>query len=53
MSAAPGKIIETIEVRSARPRSVDNVDQGYLANRNHIMGLLRDSRSFAEGGVRP
>jgi NitT/TauT family transport system ATP-binding protein len=52
MSAAPGKIIETIEVKSARPRSVDNVDQGYLANRNHIMGLLRNSRSLVEGGSR-
>jgi len=53
MSAAPGKIVETIEVKSARPRSVDNVYQGYLANRNHIMGLLRNSRSLGEGGVRP
>jgi NitT/TauT family transport system ATP-binding protein len=46
MSAAPGTIIETVEVRSARPRSVDNVDQSYLANRNHIMGLLRSSPSL-------
>lgn len=41
MSAAPGRIIETIEVRSSRPRSVDAVDEAYLASRNRIMRLLR------------
>jgi NitT/TauT family transport system ATP-binding protein len=48
MSAAPGKIIETIEVSSTRPRSVDNVDESYLVNRNHIMGLLRTRRNRSE-----
>jgi len=41
MSTAPGRIVETIEVQSARPRSVDNVDASYVANRNRIMRLLR------------
>jgi NitT/TauT family transport system ATP-binding protein len=40
MSAAPGRIVETIEIQSARPRSVDNVDESYLVNRNRIMRLL-------------
>ena len=40
MSASPGRIVETIEVTSARPRTVDHVDATYLSNRNRIMHLL-------------
>jgi NitT/TauT family transport system ATP-binding protein len=41
MSASPGRIVDTIEVTSARPRSVDAVDDTYIAHRNRIMRLLR------------
>jgi len=41
MSAAPGRIIDSIEVTSARPRSVEQVDNTYIANRNRLMHMLR------------
>jgi NitT/TauT family transport system ATP-binding protein len=41
MSTAPGRIIETIELGERQNRSVDNVDENYVANRNRIMRLLR------------
>jgi NitT/TauT family transport system ATP-binding protein len=47
MSTAPGRIVETIDVQSARPRSVDNVDETYVANRNRIMRLLRHREDAA------
>jgi len=40
MSPAPGRIIDSIDVLSARPRSVENIDAGYVENRNRIMRLL-------------
>ena len=45
MSAAPGKIIETVEIEQERPRHVDQVDAAFLKNRNHIIGLLRRPRT--------
>ncbi|WP_246102714.1 ABC transporter ATP-binding protein [Methylobacterium terricola] len=41
MSAGPGRIVETLDVASPRPRRVDDVDATYLANRNRIMRRLR------------
>lgn len=41
MSAGPGRIIETIEVETQRPRNVDVVSENFVNNRNHIIGLLR------------
>jgi len=41
MSNGPGKIIESIEIDSARPRRVDAMTEDFLKNRNHIIGLLR------------
>jgi NitT/TauT family transport system ATP-binding protein len=41
MSAGPGRIVETLDIASPRPRRVDDVDATYLANRNRIMRLLR------------
>jgi NitT/TauT family transport system ATP-binding protein len=41
MSPAPGRIIETIEVTSPRPRAVDQIDEAYVARRRRILGLLR------------
>ena len=45
MSAAPGKIIETVEIEQERQRHVDQVDAAFLKNRNHIIGLLRRPRA--------
>jgi NitT/TauT family transport system ATP-binding protein len=53
MSVAPGRIVETIDVASARPRSVDNVDETYLANRNRIMRLLRHRDEADAAGAPP
>ncbi|MGI9379622.1 MAG: ABC transporter ATP-binding protein [Methyloligellaceae bacterium] len=47
MSTSPGKIIDSIEIGSARPRRVDEMTEDFLTNRNRIMRLLRkpaDSR---------
>lgn len=41
MSTGPGRIVESIEVGSKRPRSVETVDAHFIANRNQIMKLLR------------
>jgi NitT/TauT family transport system ATP-binding protein len=41
MSAGPGRIVETIEVGSSRPRSVEMIDEEFIRNRNRIMHLLR------------
>ena len=46
MSSGPGRIIETIDVDSRRPRHVDDVDSTYLARRNLIM------RRLHHGGAR-
>ena len=43
MSANPGTIVETLEVRAGRPRSVETIDESFVANRNRIMRLLRHS----------
>ncbi len=45
MSAAPGKVIETVEIEQERPRHVDQVDSDFLKNRNHIIGLLHRPRT--------
>ncbi len=45
MSAAPGKIIETVEIEQEHQRHVDQVDAAFLKNRNHIIGLLRRPRA--------
>lgn len=41
MSSGPGRIIETIDIDTDRPRHVDAIDQDFITNRNHIIGLLR------------
>ena len=41
MSAGPGRIVETIDVDSPRPRKVDEVTETFMTNRNRIMRLLR------------
>jgi NitT/TauT family transport system ATP-binding protein len=41
MSSAPGRFIDTIDVISARPRSVEQVDDTYVTNRARILRLLR------------
>lgn len=41
MSAGPGRIVETIEIVTQRPRHVDAISQDFVENRNHIIGLLR------------
>lgn len=41
MSTGPGRIVESIDVTSARPRKVDEMTEEFLTNRNRIMRLLR------------
>jgi NitT/TauT family transport system ATP-binding protein len=41
MSAAPGKIIDTVAVNSPRPRSVSHIDADYIAKRARMFQLLR------------
>jgi NitT/TauT family transport system ATP-binding protein len=41
MSAAPGRFIDEIAIHSARPRSVEQIDDAFLANRARILRLLR------------
>ncbi len=41
MSAGPGRIVESIDVDTPRPRKVDEVTEDFLDNRNRIMRLLR------------
>ena len=47
MSAGPGRIVDSIDVDSARPRIVDEVSEDFLIHRNRIMRLLRN-RDLAE-----
>jgi NitT/TauT family transport system ATP-binding protein len=44
MSAAPGRIIERIDVDIARPRSVDRIDGSFIAKRARLIELLRQTR---------
>ena len=41
MSAAPGRIVDEIEVTSARPRSIEALDDTFIANRARMLRLLR------------
>ncbi len=41
MSAAPGRITDSLDVDSPRPRSVETIDANHLRQRNQIMALLR------------
>jgi NitT/TauT family transport system ATP-binding protein len=43
MSAAPGRIIERIDVNLARPRSVERLEASFIAKRARIIELLRQS----------
>ena len=43
MSSAPGRFIDRIDVTRPRPRSVEQVDAGYLAHRTRMLRLLRHS----------
>ncbi|MBF0276748.1 MAG: ABC transporter ATP-binding protein [SAR324 cluster bacterium] len=45
MSEGPGRIIDSFEVQSDRPRVVDQVDEHFVANRNRITKLLRQSHA--------
>jgi len=44
MSAAPGRIIERIDVDLGRPRSVERLEASFIAKRARIIELLRQSR---------
>jgi NitT/TauT family transport system ATP-binding protein len=44
MSNAPGRIIKTIPVDSARPRSVEAIDDAFIKRRAEIINLLRRSQ---------
>jgi NitT/TauT family transport system ATP-binding protein len=41
MSAGPGRIIDSIDVTTSRPRSVELIDEAFVKDRNRIMQLLR------------
>lgn len=41
MSAAPGRIDDEITINSKRPRSVERIDDTYVANRSRMLRLLR------------
>jgi NitT/TauT family transport system ATP-binding protein len=43
MSAAPGRFIDDIAIDSARPRSVEQIDDAYIERRSHMLRLLRAS----------
>jgi NitT/TauT family transport system ATP-binding protein len=43
MSAAPGRIIERIEVDLGRPRSVERLDPSFITKRARLIELLRQS----------
>jgi NitT/TauT family transport system ATP-binding protein len=45
MSAAPGRVIRSIEVHSDRPRSVERIDRGFIASRAEIINLLRHEQA--------
>ena len=53
MSSAPGRIVESIDVDSPRPRKVDEVSGDFLANRNRIMRLLRPREALASTPPEP
>jgi len=44
MSAAPGRIIERIEVGLGRPRSVERLEASFIAKRARIIDLLRQTK---------
>ena len=48
MSAAPGKIIKTINVDIERPRSVDQMDNKFIEYRSSILGMLRQEKPSPE-----
>jgi NitT/TauT family transport system ATP-binding protein len=41
MSAAPGRIVETIDVDIARPRAVERLDASFISKRARLIELLR------------
>jgi NitT/TauT family transport system ATP-binding protein len=43
MSAAPGRILETIEVDIPRPRAVERLDASFIAKRARLIELLRNT----------
>ena len=43
MSAAPGRIVDEIAVTSPRPRSIETIDETFVANRTRMLRLLRAS----------
>ena len=44
MSTAPGRVIRRIDVDSARPRSVEHIDDIFISRRATIIGLLRQTQ---------
>ena len=45
MSAAPGRFVDEIPILSQRPRSVEQIDDTFIANRARMLRLLRHSDS--------
>ena len=45
MSAAPGRIIDEIAVTSVRPRSVELIDDAFIAHRARMLRLLRSTHA--------
>ncbi len=43
MSAAPGRIVDTLGVASPRPRSIEVIDADFIAHRARMLQLLRAS----------
>ncbi|MEZ5639181.1 MAG: ABC transporter ATP-binding protein [Burkholderiaceae bacterium] len=41
MSAAPGRFVDEIAIHSQRPRSVEQIDDEFIANRARMLRLLR------------
>jgi ABC-type nitrate/sulfonate/bicarbonate transport system ATPase subunit len=48
MSAAPGRIIEKIDVDLGRPRSVERLDPSFITKRARLIALLRQSGGAAQ-----
>ncbi|MSQ51182.1 MAG: ABC transporter ATP-binding protein [Betaproteobacteria bacterium] len=48
MSTGPGRIIESLDIHTPRPRSVELIDEEFVGNRNRIIQLLRHAPAARE-----